>query len=68
MEQLLQEPLTEFEEWNADLNKDTGVSATVWCLTYNHDPDDFPYNQFVFAIYMDQSSNHPLRTMPYIFP
>ena len=36
MEQLLQEPLTEFEEWNADLNKDTGVSATVWCLTYNH--------------------------------
>lgn len=37
MEELLQKPLTEFEEWNTNLNEDTEILVTIWCLTYNHE-------------------------------
>lgn len=53
MEEFSQEPLTEFEEWNMNLNEDTEILVTVWCLTYNHEQ----YIRDAFEGFLMQQTN-----------
>lgn len=46
-------PLTEFEEWNTNLNEDKEILVTVWCLTYNHEK----YIRDAFEGFLMQQTN-----------